>query len=56
MPASRWLDALVFSSPGRPWREVMVGGRWVIRGAQHPRAEAIAANFVATMQTLWADD
>lgn len=29
--AERLLDALVFSSPGTPWREVMVAGRWVRR-------------------------
>ncbi len=31
VPASNTLDALVFSSPARPWRDVMVAGRWVIR-------------------------
>ena len=30
MPADALLDALVFSSPGRPWRDVMVAGRWVL--------------------------
>ena len=29
LPAERWLDALVFSSPTRPWARVMVAGRWV---------------------------
>jgi formimidoylglutamate deiminase len=28
VPSERLLDALVFSSPGRPWRDVMVAGRW----------------------------
>ncbi len=56
MPASRWLDALVFSSPGRPWSDVMVAGRWVISDSRHPHTEAIARRFDAAMQTLWADD
>ena len=54
VPASRWLDALVFSSPGRPWRDVMVAGRWVIRDRQHQQAEAVAAAFTTAMQELWA--
>lgn len=29
LPVDRWLDALVFSSPARPWDRVMVAGRWV---------------------------
>ncbi len=56
MPASRWLDALVFSSPGRPWSDVMVAGRWVISDSRHPHTEAIARRFDAAMQALWADD
>jgi formimidoylglutamate deiminase len=40
LPASRWLDALVFSSPTRPWRDVMVAGRWVIREHRHARCRA----------------
>jgi formimidoylglutamate deiminase len=56
MPASRWLDALVFSSPGRPWSDVMVAGRWIISESRHPRTEAIARRFETAMQALWADD
>jgi formimidoylglutamate deiminase len=52
MPASHWLDALVFSSPGRPWRDVMVAGRWVIRDHRHARGSAIAAAFGAAMAHL----
>jgi len=54
VPASHWLDALVFSSPVRPWRDVMVAGRWVIRGHQHGQGRAIAAAFSAAMAQLWA--
>ena len=53
VPASRWLDALVFSSPGRPWRDVMVGGRWAIRAHRHAQGEAIAAAYGTAMAQLW---
>jgi formimidoylglutamate deiminase len=53
VPASCWLDALVFSSPGRPWRDVMVAGRWVIRNHRHPQAEVVTSAFTAAMTTLW---
>ncbi len=54
VPASRTLDALVFSSPGQPWRDVMVAGRWVIQGHRHAQAEAIADAFSAAMAEVWA--
>ena len=53
LPAPRTLDALVFSSPARPWRDVMVAGRWVIRDHQHAQAAAIAGQFAAVMADLW---
>jgi formimidoylglutamate deiminase len=53
MPAAHWLDALVFSAPGRPWRDVLVGGRWVVRDHEHPNADAIARRFEGAMQELW---
>ncbi len=46
------LDALLFSSPGQPWRDVMVAGRWVIRAHRHEHAEAIARRFEAVMHEL----
>jgi len=58
VPPDHWLDGLVFSSPGRPWRDVMVAGRWVVQG-HHPKggaaatAVATAAAFSAVMQRLW---
>ncbi len=52
VPASRWLDAMVFSSPTRPWRDVMVAGRWVIRDHRHAQSEAIAHAFTAAMTEL----
>jgi len=52
IPDDRLLDALVFSSPGRPWRDVMVAGRWVVRGHRHAAAQAIASNFTDAMAAL----
>ena len=46
------LDALLFSSPGSPWREAMVAGRWVIREHRHAHAEAIARRFETAMYEL----
>ncbi|HMO46186.1 MAG TPA: formimidoylglutamate deiminase [Rubrivivax sp.] len=48
MPEDRLLDALVFSSPGDPFRDVMVAGRWVPRDRT-----AVAARFAAAMRALW---
>ena len=56
VPAEHLLDALVFSSPGRPWRDVMVAGRWVITDHRHAQAARIGADFAAAMQDLWAGD
>ncbi|MFO1265786.1 MAG: amidohydrolase family protein [Rubrivivax sp.] len=53
VPPERWLDAQVFSAPARPWRDVMVAGRWVIRDGVHPQGEAIAARFAEAMRSLW---
>ncbi|MCE9661281.1 MAG: formimidoylglutamate deiminase [Burkholderiales bacterium] len=46
------LDALLFSSPGRSWRDVLVAGRWVIRDRVHAHAAQIAQRFSATMHEL----
>ena len=54
VPAVNVLDSLVFSSPGRPWRDVMVAGRWVVRDHRHPHADEIARRFEAAMSSLWA--
>lgn len=40
VPDGQLLDALVFSSPARPWRDVLVAGRWVIRNRRHDAASA----------------
>ncbi len=53
LPHVRWLDALVFSSPGRPWRDVMVAGRWALRRHHHAQVERISAGFAQAMGALW---
>jgi formimidoylglutamate deiminase len=53
LPRARWLDALVFSSPGRPWRDVMVAGRWALRHHHHANVERISAGFAQVMGELW---
>ena len=50
LPDEQLLDALVFSSPCRPWRDVMVSGRWVVRNNRHD-AEVTPA-FQAAMLEL----
>jgi formimidoylglutamate deiminase len=55
IPTGNLLDALVFSSPGRPWRDVLVAGHWVIRDGAHPQESAIARRFADAMRSLWAD-
>lgn len=50
LPDAQLLDGLVFSSPVRPWRDVMVGGRWVVREHRHDAADPEA--FTAAMLQL----
>jgi formimidoylglutamate deiminase len=52
---SHLLDALVFSSPGRLWRDVMVAGRWHVQDHEHPAGGAAAARFERTMAQLWGE-
>ena len=52
LPPSHTLDALLFSSPGRSWRDVLVAGRWVIRDGVHAKAAAVAERFTTTMHAL----
>jgi len=53
LPSERLLDALVFSSPGKPWRDVLVAGRWVIREHRHAQRDCIARRFESTMRAIW---
>jgi len=53
IPAARLLDALVFSSPGQPFRDVMVAGRWALRDHQSTSVGDTAARFADAMHALW---
>jgi formimidoylglutamate deiminase len=55
VPPARLLDALVFVGPTRPWRDVLVAGRWAIREGRHAAGGDIAARFSDAMDTLWRD-
>ena len=46
------LDAWIFAGNANLVRDVMVGGRWVVRAGRHPEEEAIASEFVRTMERL----
>ena len=54
IPASRQLDAMVFSSPARPWQQVMVAGRWAWGPARAAQADAVACRYQQVMDELWA--
>ncbi|GAA0752179.1 formimidoylglutamate deiminase [Ideonella azotifigens] len=54
IPAARSLDALIFSSPTLPWRDVMVAGQWKLREQQMPGSDAITSGFVSAMEELWS--
>lgn len=53
VPASHTLDALVFSSPGRPFRDVLVAGRWVSVDHRAPQDRAVAQGCAQALQQLW---
>ena len=46
------LDAWVFAGNANLVRDVMVGGRWVVRDGRHPEEEAIVRAFWRTMERL----
>jgi formimidoylglutamate deiminase len=48
VPDGQLLDALVFSSPSRPWRDVLVAGRWVVRNRRHVKEGSQAFNAAMT--------
>ncbi len=53
VPAEALLDALVFAGAVRPWRDVMVQGRWVLREHRHAQDAGIAERFERAMRRLW---
>ena len=46
------LDSYIFAGNANLVRDVMVGGRWVVRGGRHPEEDAVARAFVRTMERL----
>ncbi|MFY8151470.1 MAG: amidohydrolase family protein, partial [Hyphomicrobiales bacterium] len=53
-PSDRWLDAFIFCGNDSPVRDVMVGGRMVVKDGAHLAAEPVRARFRATMRRLAA--
>ena len=53
LPAERLLDALVFSSPARAMRDVLVAGRWVRRAHRPAHGADPSARFAEAMRALW---
>ncbi len=53
LPCERWLEAVVFSSPGPAWTDVLVAGRWALRRGRHPRRARIQARFHGAMDDIW---
>ena len=52
VPDHKLLDALVFAAPARPFRDVMVAGRWRVRSNHHLDEERLTARFVDAMREL----
>ncbi|HZB92377.1 MAG TPA: formimidoylglutamate deiminase [Stellaceae bacterium] len=46
------IDSWIFCASGNPVRDVMVGGRWVVRGGAHCRETAIAEAYRAALARL----
>ena len=46
------LDTYVFAGNANLVRDVMVGGRWVVRDGRHREEEAVGRDFVRTMERL----
>jgi formimidoylglutamate deiminase len=46
------LDAAIFGPCRRPVRDVMVGGRWIVREGRHPHEEAIFERYRACLARL----
>lgn len=46
------LDAAIFGPCRRPVRDVMVGGRWTVRGGRHPRQDEIFARYRNAMARI----
>jgi formimidoylglutamate deiminase len=53
-PIDDLLDAAVFGPARAPVRDVMVGGRWVVRDGRHPDEQAILGRYRAALAQLVA--
>jgi formimidoylglutamate deiminase len=49
----RIIDGWIFSAQNCPVRDVMVGGRWVVRGGRHAGRDAIASAFGRALHRLY---
>ena len=52
LPREAVIDAVVFSGNLNPVRDVMIGGRWVVREAHHAREDEIAARYRAALKQI----
>ena len=50
--ADTLVDSWIFTSAGSPVRDVMVGGKWVVRDGRHEDEEAVAERYRATARRL----
>ena len=46
------LDTAIFATARNPVKDVMAGGRWVVRDRHHKREETIAAHFRRVMEKM----
>jgi formimidoylglutamate deiminase len=51
-PVDAILDAVIFGPCRKPVRDVMVGGRWVVRDGHHPHEDAVFARYRACLARL----
>jgi formimidoylglutamate deiminase len=49
------LDAAIFGPSRHPVRDVMIGGRWVVRDGRHPDEQPVRTEFSAALARLAAD-
>jgi formimidoylglutamate deiminase len=52
VPLDHLLDAMIFSSPTRPFNDVMVAGEWILRDGKSETSDAIAREFATMMRSL----
>ena len=52
LPREAVIDAVVFSGNINPVRDVMVGGRWIVREGHHAREDDIAARYRAALKQI----